>query len=95
MRPVKTVASKPTARTTVVLQLRLPPMAYGALDALTEADGGTSAVVSATLTRLLRGEIERLAPGAWGRIGLDESRRVGDPRDQAQLYRDAFREALR
>jgi hypothetical protein len=58
--------SKPTS--SVTLNTSLSPVAHGVLGALAQREDPAHAAANVVLTRLLREELDRLAPGAWDEL---------------------------
>jgi hypothetical protein len=58
--------AKPT--TSVILNTSLSPVAHGVLGALAQREDPAGAAANAVITRLLREELDRVAPGAWDRL---------------------------
>jgi hypothetical protein len=55
--------AKPT--TSVVLNTSLSPVAHGVLMAFAQREDPAHAEANGVITRMLREELDRLAPGAW------------------------------
>jgi hypothetical protein len=52
-------------KTSVVLNTSLSPVAHGVLGALAQREDPAHAEANGVITRLLREELDRVAPGAW------------------------------
>jgi hypothetical protein len=77
----------------VPTNLSLPPLARAALQVLSELDADSA---TGTAVRLLREEMQLLAPGVWEEASLSESAAVAaTPEERAAAYATALRKSLR
>lgn len=76
----------------VSTNLSLPPIGRAALQVLSELDADSA---TGTALRLLREELQRVAPGVWQRLALEQVPQLDSPEARSDAYADRMREALR
>lgn len=75
----------------VSTNLSLPPIGRAALQVLSELDADSA---TGTALRLLREELQRVAPGVWQRLALEQVPQLDSPEARSEAYADRIREAL-